>query len=243
MSRMKRTGLGLALAVLAMTAPLAARGAPPSDARRDLEHARADVVAASRDYRASLDRLLPFREDAVRRAAAALETRRRLLELGGVAARDVETAAAAVKAAQGELEDTRRDIAEAERLVAEAVAAESLPPPATGQTTATSALIQHHGPAAWSLARVDSLERFFTERFGRALPISAFGQTAVHDRLGFDHRNALDVAVHPDSPEGRALIAWLQREGVSFLAFRGPVTGEATGAHVHVGEPSPRRAG
>jgi hypothetical protein len=39
------------------------------------------------------------------------------------------------------------------------------------------------------------------------------------------------------------LIAWLEREGVSFLAFRGAVRGEATGAHVHVGEPSPRRAG
>jgi hypothetical protein len=45
------------------------------------------------------------------------------------------------------------------------------------------------------------------------------------------------------APEGRALIAWLQRQGVSFLAFRGPVRGTATGAHVHIGEPSPRRAG
>jgi hypothetical protein len=243
MGRMKRSGLALTLALLALIAPLAARAAPPTDARRDLERARADVVAASREYRASLDRVLPFREDAVRRAGAALETRRRLLEVGGVAPRDVETAEAAVKAAQAELDDTRRNIAEAERLVAEAVAAESLPPLPTGQTAATTALIQHHGPAAWSLARVDSLQRFFTERFGRALPISAFGQTAVHDRLGFDHRNALDIALHPDSPEGRALIAWLQREGVSFLAFRGPVSGEATGAHVHVGEPSPRRAG
>jgi hypothetical protein len=49
--------------------------------------------------------------------------------------------------------------------------------------------------------------------------------------------------VHPDSAEGRALIAWLRSQGVSFLAFRGPVSGEATGAHVHIGEPSPRRAG
>src|SRR2546423_14419682 len=82
MSRMKRAGLALTLALLALVAPLAARGAPPTDARRDLEHARADVVAASREYRASLDRVLPFREDAVRRASAALETRRRLLALG-----------------------------------------------------------------------------------------------------------------------------------------------------------------
>lgn len=243
MGRMKRPGVALTLALLALMAPLAAPGAPPSDARRDLERARADVVATSREYRASLDRVLPFREEAVRRADAALETRRRLLESGAVARRDVEVAEEAVKTAHAELEETRRDIADAERLVAEAIAAETLPALPTGQTTATTALIQHHGPAAWSLARVAPLQRFFTERFGRALPISAFGQTAVHDRLGFDHRNALDVALHPDSPEGKALIAWLRSEGISFLAFRGRVSGEATGAHVHIGEPSPRRAG
>jgi hypothetical protein len=243
MGPMKRPRLALVLILLTLITPLAARGAPPSDVRRDLERARADVVTSSREYRARLERLLPFRQDAVRRAAAALETRRRLLDSGAVSRRDVEIAEGSVRAAEAELDETRRDIADAERLVAEAIAAETLPPLPTGETTATPALIQHHGPAAWSLARVALLQRFFSDRFGRVLPISALGQTPVHDRLGFDHRNALDVAVHPDSLEGKALIAWLRTEGVSFLAFRGPVSGEATGAHVHIGEPSPRRAG
>lgn len=243
MGRMKRPRVVLALMLLAMLTPPAARGAPPGDPGRDLERARADVVVSSREYRASLERLLPFREDAVRRAAAALETRRRLLESGAVSRRDVEVAETSVQAAQTELDETRREIADAERMVAEAVAAETLPVLRTGETATTTALIQHHGPAAWSLTRVAPLQRFFSERFGRPLPISALGQTAVHDRLGFDHRNALDVALHPDSPEGKTLIAWLRSEGVSFLAFRGPVSGEATGAHVHIGEPSPRRAG
>jgi hypothetical protein len=243
MGPMKRPPVALVLILFALITPLAARGAQPADARRDLERARADVVISSREYRASLDRLLPFREDAVRRAATALETRRRLLDSGAVSRRDVEIAEASVQTAQAELDQTRRDIADAGRLVAEAIAAETLPPLPTGETAATTALIQHHGPAAWSLARVAPLQRFFSERLGRALPISAFGQTPVHDRLGFDHRNALDVAVHPDSPEGKALVAWLRSEGVSFLAFRAPVSGEATGAHVHIGEPSPRRAG
>jgi hypothetical protein len=239
----KRSQLALVLLLLALVTPLAARGAQPTDVRGHLARARADVVTSSREYRESLDRLLPFREDAVRRAAAALETRRRLLDSGAVSRRDVEIAEASVQAAQAQLDEIRRDIADAERLVAEAIAAETLPPLPTGQTAATTVLIQHHGPAAWSLAGVALLQRFFSERFGRALPISALGQTPVHDRLGFDHRNALDVAVHPDSAEGKALIAWLRSEGVSFLAFRGPVSGEATGAHVHIGEPSPRRAG
>lgn len=234
--------LALALVLVALAAPLAARGAQPTDARRELERARENVVATSREYRASLERLLPFREEAVRRAEATLKTHRRLLESGAVSRREVEVAEAAVQAAGAQLEETRHDITDADRLVAEAVAAETLPPLRIGETAATTALIQHHGPASWTLARVGSLQRFFSDRFGRALPISALGQTAVHDRLGFDHRNALDVAVHPDSAEGTALIGWLRSEGVSFLAFRGPVSGEATGAHVHVGEPSPRRA-
>jgi hypothetical protein len=37
-------------------------------------------------------------------------------------------------------------------------------------------------------------------------------------------------------------MAWLRERGISFIAFRGAVPGAATGAHVHVGEPSPRRA-
>ena len=34
---------------------------------------------------------------------------------------------------------------------------------------------------------------------------------------------------------------WLRAQGVSFLAFRAARAGVATGAHLHVGEPSPRR--
>src|SRR6266436_174800 len=75
-----------------------------------------------------------------------------------------------------------------------------------------------------------------------ALPISAYGQTPIHDKLGFDHRNAVDVAVHPDTAEGRSVMDWLRRAGLSFIAFRGAVAGAATGAHIHVGEPSQRLA-
>lgn len=84
------------------------------------------------------------------------------------------------------------------------------------------------------------LGRFFASRFGRVLPVSAFGQTALHGRLGFDHRNAFDVAVHPDSPEGRALIAYLRSRNIPYITFRSAVRGIATGPHIHVGNPSPR---
>jgi hypothetical protein len=204
-----------------------------------------DLATAAREYRVSLGELLPFREAAVSRARATLATRRQLAEDGLIARRDAEVAEQALAAAEAALASTYAEIAQAEHMVAEAAAAAvlaSLPPSRPGALTVTPTLLRFHGPREWSLALVTTVERFFAERFHRALPVSALGQTPAHDRLGFDHRNALDVAVHPDSAEGEALMSWLRARGMSFLAFRGPVAGEATGAHVHIGEPSPRRA-
>jgi hypothetical protein len=130
-------------------------------------------------------------------------------------------------------------------LIAKTLAAEELGtartlPPGGEQTTAT--LIRYRGARRWALSLTAGLQEFFSRTFGRPLPVSAFGQTAVHDKLGFDHRNAIDVAVHPDSAEGRAVMDWLRKAGLSFIAFRGAVAGAATGAHIHVGEPSQRLA-
>ena len=82
------------------------------------------------------------------------------------------------------------------------------------------------------------MAKFFVQTFGRSLPVTALGQTATHDRLRFDHRNAIDVALHPDSNEGRSLLAYLRQTGIPFIAFRGAVPGAATGAHIHIGHPS-----
>jgi hypothetical protein len=103
-------------------------------------------------------------------------------------------------------------------------------------------LVRYDGAARWSLARAPALERYFLRRFGRPLPVSAFGQTPVHDRLGFDHSDGLDVALHPDSREGAALVAFLRGGSIPFIAVRGAVEGSATGAHIHVGPPSARVA-
>jgi hypothetical protein len=58
--------------------------------------------------------------------------------------------------------------------------------------------------------------------------------------MGWDHRNSVDVGLHPDSAEGRALIAYLQNAGIPYLAFRGTIPGVATGPHIHIGSPSHR---
>jgi hypothetical protein len=92
----------------------------------------------------------------------------------------------------------------------------------------------------WSLGGLGDVQSFFFSSFGRSLPTSAVGQSGTHNRFNYDHRNAVDVALHPDSAEGRALIGYLQSRGIPFLAFRGAIAGVATGAHIHIGSPSHR---
>jgi hypothetical protein len=53
----------------------------------------------------------------------------------------------------------------------------------------------------------------------------------------------MDVGLHPDSVEGRALIEFLRAQSIPFLVFRGPVPGVATGPHIHIGNRSPRSYG
>lgn len=199
------------------------------------------MVRIARDYRAALEPVLAYQIEAERRATEMVEPRRRLMELGIVSRHEVEEAEAAALAARGQVDRTRARIVEADAMVAEAEAA-AAPPLRPGELLTGPSLIRFLGTGQWSLSMAPRVQSFFSQRFGRPLPVSAFGQTPVHDQLGFDHRNALDVAVHPDTPEGQALMTWLRAERISFIAFRQAVAGSATGAHVHVGEPSSRLA-
>ncbi len=79
------------------------------------------------------------------------------------------------------------------------------------------------------------VEKAYRLRFGKSMPVSAMGQTAVHRAMGFDHRGRVDVALNPDQPEGVWLVEYLKQNHIPFFAFRGPVKGKATGAHIHIG--------
>jgi hypothetical protein len=96
------------------------------------------------------------------------------------------------------------------------------------------------GSGRWKISDSTRVEDFFMSRFKRALPLTAFGQSELHNRWGLDHRNSMDVGLHPDSVEGKALIKFLISEQIPFLAFRTSVPGVATGPHIHVGNGSHR---
>lgn len=95
----------------------------------------------------------------------------------------------------------------------------------------------------WRLADASKVRDFFSAKFNKPLPLSSFGQSDLHTRWGLDHRNGMDVNLHPDSTEGRALVEFLRAESIPFLVFRGPIPGVATGPHIHVGNRSPRSYG
>jgi hypothetical protein len=96
------------------------------------------------------------------------------------------------------------------------------------------------GSGRWKISDSARVEDFFLSRFKRPLPTTAFGQSQLHNRWGLDHRNGMDVGLHPDSSEGKALIKFLTSEEIPFLAFRSSIAGVATGPHIHVGNGSHR---
>jgi hypothetical protein len=98
----------------------------------------------------------------------------------------------------------------------------------------------YEGDGAFSMVTFAHVEIDFEKQFGKPLPVSAMGDTAVHRSLGFDHRGRVDVAVHPDEPEGHWLLEYLVDHRIPYFAFRHAVPGKATGAHIHIGPMSTR---
>jgi hypothetical protein len=82
----------------------------------------------------------------------------------------------------------------------------------------------------------------YEKEFGRPMPISAKGDTATHRSMGYDHRGRVDIALLPDAPEGEWLRRYLSSNKIPYIAFRNAIAGSATGAHIHIGPPSPRLA-
>jgi hypothetical protein len=215
--------------------------AEPTVAER-VAKAKAELISAANDYKKSLAALLALQEADVKSASELVEKRKALLEQSVISKKELEESERILATAQDKVKDTRNKIGEADNLIAEASAEEQLTKLGTGTYHATAALIRYNGSASWVITDAAKVQNFFALRFNHALPISAFGQTPVHDQLGFDHHNSIDVALSPDSNEGQTLMAYLRSVGIPFIAFRQAVPGSATGAHIHIGYPSKRIA-
>lgn len=215
------------------------------------------IIGSTEEFKAAAEKLIPLQEAEIKSASEKLELLRPLVADGLVARNELETAEQALTTAQAKLEETKLQIANADRLIAETKVAEDL---ARSQAAKNQlalaqankvrrltmpAILRYSGQAGAGssvIAHLPNIQTFFMSKFGRALPTSAVGQSSTHNALNYDHRNAVDVALRPDSVEGQALISYLQSNGIPFLAFRTAVPGVATGPHIHIGNPSHRLA-
>jgi hypothetical protein len=171
--------------------------------------------------------------------------RRKRYEHGGSSREEVKDAEESLIAVLSRIQEARRDLLAIDLAAAEAES--------RSVETQTAVLTDDQEPARrptrkdyrrepWSLKEAPAIDQYFYQSFGYRMPISAFGQTPTHSRMGFDHHRAMDVAVSPDSREGKALIGYLRNSGIPFIAFRSAVANSSTGAHIHVGPPSYRIA-
>ena len=218
----------------------AARTGPDNS---ELARARADVIEKIKETRAGAEKLLALHESERQRRAAEYQKHLELYQQGLIARNDVHKAEHAFLDAMRKVEQDKQWLTETDSVLTEVALRDELlrlPGLRVGGYSETGRLLRFNGASLWQLADVSRVEKFFFDLFGRRLPISALGQTATHDRLRFDHRDAIDVALHPDSREGQSLLDYLRRNGIPFIAFRGALSGSSTGAHIHIGKPSPR---
>jgi hypothetical protein len=217
--------------------------APPTE----LTKLREEFVKATSEYKASLTKLLTIYEGNVKKAEEKLELSRKLLAEGLISRLQVEENERALAADKAKVEETRRQMTSADEQVAnifaESEAEKQLAKDlrlARQSLVRTASFTRYTGAPGWALSDAWKVQRFFSDTFYRQLPIAVFGQGAIHDRWRLDHRNAMDIQLHPDGVEGRALLEFLQKNGIPYLAFRSAIPGTATGPHIHIGRPSHR---
>jgi hypothetical protein len=243
--------------VCAVILALFAGGFAAAQTAVPVEKAVPSLIASTEEYKTATEKLIPLQEAEVKTATDKLEQLRQLVADGLVARNELEASEQALTVAQAKLAETKQQIASADRLIAETKVAEELAKAQAAKNQIALAqankirsltkptILRYGGQAGVGdsiIATLPTIQTFFLNKFGHALPTSAIGQSATHNALNYDHRNAVDVALRPDSLEGQALISYLQSQGIPFLAFRAAVPGVATGAHIHIGNPSHRLA-
>lgn len=209
---------------------------------------RSDLIEATREYKANTEELLQLQEEELKKATQKLEQLRLLVADGLIARNELEESEASVATLQGTLAESRKKIGDSDLMIAEIQSEEIRKTQSLAQTGIGNkprsfvrpTVLRYNGAAHWTITQLAGIQSFFNSTFGRSLPTSTIGQSATHNRLGWDHGNSVDIPLHPDSVEGKTLISFLQNQGIPFLAFRGAIPGVSTGAHIHIGRPSQR---
>ncbi len=218
-----------------------------SPAASELERLRKQYIDTTKEYKASLEKLLALYQASVRKAQDHLVKSKQLFSEGLISKNQLDENERAIAAAQLKVTEVQQQMTSADAQIAQTLLEvegekqiAKLGPLPKGGLIKTTSFIRYNGVGLWSLSQAGKIELFFQQTFKRPLPIAVFGQGAIHDRWRLDHHNAMDVSLNPDEPEGLALMEFLRGNGIPFSAFRGAIPGVATGPHIHIGLPSHR---
>lgn len=213
----------------------------------ELENLRQRYIDATKEYKASLEKLVSLYEKSVAKANDRLAKSKQLFADGLISRNQVTESEEAVAAAELKIAEVRHQMNNADAQIAQALLEvegekqmAKLGRIARGKVLSTAAFIRYNGAGNWVLSQSGKIEQFFQQTFKHALPIAVFGQGAIHNQWRLDHRNAMDISLNPNGAEGQALINFLQTNGIPFSAFRTAIPGVATGPHIHIGRPSHR---
>ena len=219
----------------------------PTQNNNELSKLRDSYIKATKEYKASLEKLLALYQASARKSEERLKQTKKLFADGLVSQHDVEQSEHALADANLKVTEAQTQIAGADTQIAQVLIEiegdkqiARLGPLPKGGLIKTTSFIRYAGAGAWVLSQASKIESFFQQTFKRPLPIAVFGQGSIHNQWHLDHRNAMDLSLNPDGPEGTALIEFLRRNGIPFSAFRGAIPGVATGPHIHIGMPSHR---
>ena len=213
----------------------------------ELARLRDEYVKATKDVKASLEKLLAMYEDNVKEAEEKLATAKKLFSEGLLSKAQVDENQRLLNVDQQKVAETKKQMANADSQIGNVLIEQEADDTlarnlklARNRLVRTSSFIRFNGTSGWGLNDAWKIQRFFSDTFHKELPIAVFGQGAIHDRWRLDHRNAMDISLHPDGPEGQALMSFLEKNGIPFSAFRSAIPGTATGPHIHIGRPSHR---
>ncbi len=175
------------------------------------------------------------------RQAGLVQERQRLLDMGIIARAEMDSVNAELETRKHVLELARR-AREEEMQRAMAKEEQSLER-ALEFGTSRSAMLKFEGSGHFDRQDFALIAAEFEQQFHYPLPVTAWGQTSLHNSLGLDHRGKIDVGLNPGEPEGLWLRHFLEEHQIPYIAFRSAVPGSATAPHIHLGTGSTRTVG
>lgn len=173
------------------------------------------------------------------RQAAIVCERQKLLEMGIIAKAEMnsvntelETRRHVVDLARDRvrLVETQRQMAHEEESLERAM----------DSVASRKAMLKFDGSGHFDKNDFEAIATGFEQQFHYPLPVTARGQTALHQSLRLDHHGKIDVGLNPEEPEGIWLRHFLEDHQIPYIAFRAAVPGSATAPHIHLGTASTR---